>query len=55
MDETGFKNYCLERKLSEETIQAHVKIVKEFETFLITKHQNKSVTNTTSANLYMFI
>jgi len=55
LDEEGFKKYCLERKLSKKTIQAHVKIVKEFKTFLITKCQNKSITNATSANLHTFV
>jgi hypothetical protein len=55
LDEEGFRNYCLERRLSEKTIQAHVKIVKEFETFLRTKCQNKSITNATSVNLHTFV
>jgi len=55
LDEEGFKNYCLERKLSEKTIQAHVKIVKEFETFLKINCQNRSITNATSANLNTFV
>ena len=55
MDEEGFRDYCLERKLSEKTIRAHVKIVKEFETFLEANCQNRSITNATSANLHEFI
>jgi hypothetical protein len=55
LDEIVFKNYCLERKLSEETIQEHVKIVKEFETFLRTKCQNRGIPNATPANLYTFV
>jgi len=55
LDEAGFRNYCLERKLSEKTIQAHVQIVREFETLLRTKCQNRSITNATSANLHTFV
>lgn len=55
MDEEGFRNYCLEIKLSGKTIQAHLKIVKEFETFLRTNCQDRNVTNATSANLYAFV
>ena len=55
MDEDGFKKYCLERKLSEKTIQAHIQVVKEFESFLISKCQNKSITNATLANLHNFV
>lgn len=55
MDEEGFRNYCLERKLNEKTIQAHVKMVKEFETFLRTKCQNRSIINATPANLRSFV
>jgi hypothetical protein len=55
LDEEGFRNYCLERKLSKKTIQAHVKIVKELETFLRTKCQNRSITNATPANLHAFV
>ncbi|MFZ0965730.1 MAG: site-specific integrase [Candidatus Bathyarchaeia archaeon] len=55
LEEEGFRNYCLQRKLSEKTIQAHVKIVKEFETFLKTKCHNRSITNATSANLHAFV
>lgn len=54
MDEEGFRNYCFQRKLSEKTIQAHVRIVREFETFLRSKYQNRSWTNATSANLHTF-
>jgi site-specific recombinase XerD len=55
LNEEGFRNYCLERKLSNKTIQANVKIVKEFETFLRTKCQNRSITNATPANLHTFV
>jgi hypothetical protein len=54
LDEERFKNYCLERKLSEETIQTHIQIVKEFETFLRTESQNKRIENSTSANYHNF-
>jgi hypothetical protein len=55
LDEEGFRNYCLERKLSEKTIQAHVRIVKEFETFLKTNCQNRIITDATSDNLNTFV
>lgn len=55
MDEEGFRKYCLERKLSEKTTQAHIKTVKEFETFLRTKCQNRSIANATAVNLQMFV
>jgi len=55
LNEEGFRNYCLERKLSEKTIQAHVKLVKEFETFLKEKCHNRSITNATSVNLHTFV
>jgi hypothetical protein len=55
VDEEGFKNYCLQRKMSEKTVHAHVKMVKEFETFLKTKCQNRSLVNATPANLSAFV
>ena len=55
MDEDGFKKYCLERKLSEKTINAHIQVAKEFESFLISKCQNKSTTNATLASLHNFV
>lgn len=55
LDEEGFENYCLERDLGKKTIQAHVKTVKEFEAFLRTKCQKKSMANANPANLYTFV
>ncbi len=55
MDEEEFRNYCLDRRLDEKTIQAHIQIVKEFEAFLTIKCQNRSIANTTSANLHNFV
>jgi hypothetical protein len=55
LDEEGFKKYCLEIKLSKTIIQTQIRIVKEFEAFLITKCKNRSIANTTPANLRAFV
>jgi len=55
LDQDGFKSYCLERKLNQKTIQAHIKAVKEFETFLRNKCKGRSIAEATSANLLSFV
>jgi hypothetical protein len=55
LDEEGFRNYCLQRKLSEKRIQEHVKIVKGFETYLRTNRQNRSINDATPADLHTFV
>jgi hypothetical protein len=55
LNQEGFKRFCLERKLSQKTVKAHLKIVKEFETFLENKCKGRSITKATSSNLLSFV
>jgi hypothetical protein len=55
LNQEGFKSYCLERNLNQKTVQAHIKIVKEFETFLKNKCKGGSIAKATSSNLLSFV
>ena len=60
MDEEGFRDFCIKgervrKGLSEETIQAHIRIVKEFEAFLKRKNKSKDFNNATVDDLQSFV
>jgi hypothetical protein len=55
LDEEGFRSYCQGSKLNKKTIQTHIQTVKEFENFLRTECQNRSIANATSANFHYFV
>ncbi len=48
MDVKGFRDYCAKREFGEETIQLHIKLVREFEEFL--KKRGKKDLNDASSN-----
>jgi len=45
LNEKGFRDFCAKRNLEEETVQAHIKMVKEFEAFLKSKKNSKDLNN----------
>jgi hypothetical protein len=55
LDEKGFKGFCSRSKLDKETIQANVKMVKEFEAFLEKTNQRKDLGNATLSDLKRFV
>ena len=55
LDEKGFKGFCVKRKLDKETIQANVRMVKEFEAFLKRTNQEKDLDNATTTDLHSFV
>ena len=55
MDEEGFRGYCIKRNVKEETIQAHIKVVKDFEAFLKKKYRNKDFGSSSSSHMRSFL
>jgi hypothetical protein len=55
MDEKGFRDYCAKRKFKEETIQPHIKLIKEFEGFLKNKGKNKDLNDASSNDVKSFV
>jgi len=55
LDEKGFRNYCTERKMTKKTMQMHIQILKEFETFLKTNYKNRNIAEATSSNFHIFV
>ena len=54
LDETGFKDFCTKKNLDEKSIQAHIRIVKEFEAFIRKKDKTKDLSNAASRDLQSF-
>ncbi len=55
MDEEGFRSYCIKRNLKEETIQAHIRVVKDFEAFLRKKYRNKDFSSSSPSDMQSFV
>lgn len=55
MDEKRFRDYCAKRKFKEETIQPHIKLIKEFEEFLKNKGKNKDLNDASSNDVKSFV
>jgi hypothetical protein len=55
LEEKGFKDFLIKRKLDQETIHANIKMVKEFETFLKKKSPRKNTRNAASLDLQSFV
>ena len=55
LDEKGFREFCVKRKLDERTIQAHVGIVREFESFLEEEGKNRNLSNASASDLEGFV
>jgi len=60
LDEEGFRDFCVRgeqvpKGLSEETIQAHIRMVKEFEAFLKRKDRSKGFGNATVDDFRSFV
>ncbi len=55
MDETGFRDFCTKKNLDERGIQAHIRIVKEFEAFLRKKDKTKDLSKAASCDLQSFV
>jgi len=54
LDEKGFREFCTARKLDEKTIQAHVGVVRDFETFLNSKCDGRDLTGATADDLLSY-
>ncbi len=55
VDEEGFRQHCIKRNVKEETIQTHISVVKDFETFLAKKHGNKDFSSSTPGDMQSFV
>lgn len=55
MDEEGFRGYCIKRNVKEETIQSHIRVVKDFEAFLKNKYENKDFSNSSPSDMQSFV
>jgi hypothetical protein len=55
LDENGFRGFLAKRKLKEKTVQAHIKMVKEFEAFMKKKGENKDLGNAVPRDLEGFV
>jgi len=55
LDEEGFRGYCIRRNVKEETIQVHIRVVKDFEAFLRKKYRNKDFSSSSTSNMQSFV
>jgi len=55
LDEEGFRGYCIKRNVKEETIQAHIRVVKDFEAFLKEKYENKDFSSSSPSDMQSFV
>jgi hypothetical protein len=55
LDEEGFRGYCIKRSLKEETIQAHIRLLKDFEAFLKEKSGNKDFSSSSPSDMQSFV
>ena len=55
LDEEGFRNFCISKKLNEETVRANIKMVKEFEAFLKKTNPKRDLRNATPNDLQSFV
>ena len=55
MDEEGFRGYCIKRNVKEETIQVHIRVVKDFEAFLKKKYGNKNFSSSSPSDMQSFV
>jgi len=55
LDEEGFRQHCIKRNVKEETIQAHISAVKDFEAFLKKKFANRDFSSSTPSDMQSFV
>ena len=55
LDEEGFRDHCIKRNVKEEIIQAHIKVVEDFEAFLKKKYINKDFSNSSPSDTQSFV
>lgn len=55
MDEEGFRGYCIKRNVKDETIQAHIRVVKDFEAFLKKKCRNRDFSSSSPSDMQSFV
>ncbi|UCF58570.1 MAG: hypothetical protein JSV15_05750 [Candidatus Bathyarchaeota archaeon] len=55
MDEEGFRNHCIKRNVKEEIIQAHIRLLKDFEAFLKEKSRNKDFSSSSPSDMQSFV
>lgn len=55
MDESGFRDICTKRNLEEKTIQAHIKVVKDYEAFLKRENERKDFSSSQPNDMQSFV
>ena len=55
LDEEGFREFCIKRKLNEQSIQAHLGVLREFETFVNENEGKRNLANATACDLQSFV
>jgi hypothetical protein len=55
LDEKGFKDYCTKRNVKEDTVQAHIRVVRDFEAFLDKKYENKDFGSSSPSDMQSFV
>ncbi len=55
MDEEGFRRHCIDRNVKEETIQAYIRVVKDFETFLKNKYGIEDFSGASPSHTQSFV
>jgi hypothetical protein len=55
LNEKGFREYCLQRNVKEETIEAHIGVVRAFEAFLEKKHGNRNFRSASPDDMQSFV
>ena len=55
MDEEGYRGHCIKRNVREETIQSHIKVVKDFEVFLKKNYGNKDFSISSPTDMQSFV
>jgi len=55
LNEEAFRGYCTKRNVKEETVQAHIKVVKDFEAFLEKDGKSKDFSDSTPDDVQSFV
>jgi len=55
LDEDGFRDFLARRKLKDETVQAHIRLAREFEAFLKKNDRNKDLGKATPRDMDIFV
>jgi hypothetical protein len=55
LDEEGFREFCMKRKLDEKTIRAHTRVAREFESLLKNKDGDRNLSSATLDDLQSYV